>query len=102
MLNGDGPYTLFAPSNDAFARIPPHQVDALMADPEALKQIVSAHIVPGHLSTTDLLQGRSGANLAGQKVPVGIEGNLKVGEAKVTQTINAKNGIVHVIDRVML
>lgn len=102
VLNGEGPYTLFAPSNDAFAMVPQEQLDALMSDPEALRQIVSSHIVPGHLSVTDLISGRSANNLAGEPIGVSVQGNLKVGEGKVTQSIVARNGIVHVIDRVML
>jgi uncharacterized surface protein with fasciclin (FAS1) repeats len=102
LLEGDEPYTVFAPSNDAFASVPQEQLEALMADPQTLQQVVAAHIVPGRLSTTDLMQGRPAASLAGQPLPVGIQGNIKVGEAKVTQSIVAKNGIVHVIDRVMM
>jgi uncharacterized surface protein with fasciclin (FAS1) repeats len=49
-----------------------------------------------------MMQGLTATNLAGERVPVGVEGNLKVGEATVSQSIVAKNGIVHVIDRVML
>jgi uncharacterized surface protein with fasciclin (FAS1) repeats len=102
LLAGEGPYTIFAPSNDAFAQVPQEQLNALLSDPEGLRKLVSAHIVPGRLSATDLIQGRSAPSLAGQTVPIQVEGNLKVGDANVTQTIVAKNGIVHVIDRVML
>jgi uncharacterized surface protein with fasciclin (FAS1) repeats len=102
LLEGDEPYTVFAPSNDAFASTPQEQLEALMADPQTLQQVVAAHIVPGRLSATDLMQGRTAASLAGQPLPVGIQGNIKVGDAKVTQSIAAKNGIVHVIDRVMM
>ncbi len=102
MLEGEGPYTVFAPSNDAFARIPEAQLKALMADPVALQSLISAHIAPGRLSATEMMQGLTATNLAGQRVPVGVQGNLKVGDATVSQSIVAKNGIVHVIDRVML
>jgi uncharacterized surface protein with fasciclin (FAS1) repeats len=102
MLEGEGPYTVFAPSNEAFARVPKEQLEALMADPAALQSLISAHIAPGRLSATEMMQGLTATNLAGQTVPVGVEGNLKVGDATVSQSIVAKNGIVHVIDRVML
>jgi uncharacterized surface protein with fasciclin (FAS1) repeats len=102
MLEGEGPYTVFAPSNEAFARVPKEQLAAIMADPAALQALISAHIAPGRLSATAMMQGFTATNLAGQRVPVGVQGNLKVGDAAVSQSIVAKNGIVHVIDRVML
>ncbi|MBK1646631.1 fasciclin [Thiocapsa imhoffii] len=102
MLEGEGPFTVFAPSNEAFARLPKEQLAALMADPEALRALIEAHVVPGRLSTTQMMQGLTAANLAGQTVPVGVAGNLKVGDATISQSINARNGIVHVIDRVIL
>lgn len=102
ILEGDGPYTVFAPSNEAFARLPKEQLESLMSDPAALQNLVSAHVVPGRLSTTEMMQGRTAANLAGQPMPVGVAGTLKVGDANISHTITAKNGIVHVIDRVIL
>ncbi len=102
ILDGESPYTVFAPSNEAFSRLPQEQLDAMMADPEALRALVSAHVVPGRLSTTQMMQGVSAPNLAGQPVVVGVAGNLKVGDATISHSITASNGIVHVIDRVML
>ncbi|EGV20066.1 fasciclin domain-containing protein [Thiocapsa marina] len=102
ILEGEGPYTVFAPSNEAFARVPEEQLAALLADPVALQSLISAHIAPGRLSATEMMQGLTATNLAGETVPVGVQGNLKVGDATVSQSIVAKNGIVHVIDRVML
>lgn len=102
MLEGEGPYTIFAPSNEAFARVPKEQLEALLADPVALQSLIAAHIAPGRLSATQMMQGLTATNLAGEQVAVGIQGNLKVGDATVSQSIVARNGIVHVIDRVML
>ncbi|NCC28015.1 MAG: fasciclin domain-containing protein [Gammaproteobacteria bacterium] len=102
MLEGEGPYTIFAPSNEAFARVPKDQLEALLADPVALQSLIAAHIAPGRLSATQMMQGLTATNLAGEQVAVGIQGNLKVGDATVSQSIVARNGIVHVIDRVML
>jgi uncharacterized surface protein with fasciclin (FAS1) repeats len=102
MLEGEGEYTIFAPSNEAFERVPKEQLAAIMADPAALQALISAHIAPGRLSATEMMQGFTATNLAGQRIPVGVQGNLKVGDAAVSQSIVAKNGIVHVIDRVML
>jgi uncharacterized surface protein with fasciclin (FAS1) repeats len=102
VLEGDGQYTVFAPSNEAFARLPQDQLQALMSDPQALQDLVSAHIVPGRMTVTELMQGKTPVNLAGQPLPVGVQGNLRVGDGTVSQSIVARNGIVHVIDRVIL
>jgi uncharacterized surface protein with fasciclin (FAS1) repeats len=102
ILRGDGPYTIFAPSNEAFARLPGEQLDELMSDPDALRTLVSKHVVPGRLSTTEMMQGFTAPNLAGEPMPVEVKGNLKVGDATISHTITANNGLMHVIDRVML
>jgi uncharacterized surface protein with fasciclin (FAS1) repeats len=102
ILRGDTAYTVFAPSNEAFARVPKEQLDALMSDRDALKDLVAAHVVPGRLSVTEMMQGRIAEDLAGNPVAVGVEGNLKVGDATISHSITASNGIVHVIDRVIL
>jgi uncharacterized surface protein with fasciclin (FAS1) repeats len=102
ILRGDTAYTVFAPSNEAFARVPKEQLDALMSDRDALKDLVAAHVVPGRLSVTEMMQGRIAEDLAGNPVAVGVEGNVKVGDATISHSITASNGIVHVIDRVIL
>lgn len=102
MLERDPPFTLFAPSNEAFASLPPDDVEALMADPQALQRVVSAHIVPGRLGASDLMQGRVPTTLAGQPFSVAVEGNLRVDGARVGHSIPTRNGVVHVIDRVLL
>jgi uncharacterized surface protein with fasciclin (FAS1) repeats len=102
ILQGDTAYTVFAPSNEAFARVPKEQLDALMADPEALKALIAAHVVPGRLSVTEMMQGRTAADLSGNPMAVGVEGNLKVNDATISHSITASNGILHVIDRVIL
>jgi uncharacterized surface protein with fasciclin (FAS1) repeats len=102
MLERDGPFTVFAPSNEAFASLPPEQVEALMADPQALQRVVAGHIVPGRLGASDLMQGRVPPTLAGQPLSVAVEGNLRVEGARVVHSIPTRNGVVHVIDRMLL
>lgn len=102
MLSGQTPITVLAPSSEAFAKLSPEQKEALMRDKEASSKFVAAHIVPGILSTTELMQKRSVSTLSGQSLPVSTPGLLKIGDAKVAKTIAAENGIVHVIDSVLL
>ena len=102
MLESDGPFTVFAPSNEAFASLAPEQVEALMADPQALQRVVAGHIVPGRLGASDLMGGRVPPTLAGESLTVGAEGSLRVEGARVVHSIPTRNGVVHVIDRVLL
>jgi len=100
-LNGDGPFTVFAPTNDAFAALPSGTVDNLLK-PENRDQLISIltyHVVPGRIEVSDLLAASSAETVNGQSVPVG----LRVGNANVIATdIEASNGIIHVIDTVLL
>ena len=100
-LNGDGPFTVFAPTNDAFAALPAGTVAELLK-PENRNQLVSIltyHVVPGRIAAADLLSTTAAETVNGQRVPVG----LRIGEANVVYTdIEASNGIIHVIDRVLL
>lgn len=102
MLEGEAPYTVFVPSNEAFAALPREQREALMADPEALQKVVAGHIVPGRLSVTALQQYSPAATLAGHPLRVESQGELRIGEARIVGSIPTQNGIVHVIDRVLL
>ncbi|NEV65109.1 fasciclin domain-containing protein [Thiorhodococcus minor] len=102
MLSGQTPITVLAPSSEAFAKLAPEQKAALMRDKEASSQFVASHIVPGVVSTTELMQKQSISTLSGQSLPVSMPGQLQIGDAKVAKTIAAENGIVHVIDSVLL
>jgi uncharacterized surface protein with fasciclin (FAS1) repeats len=102
MLEGEAPYTVFVPSNAAFAALPREQQEALMADPAALQKVIAGHIVPGRLSITALQRTASAATLAGQPLTVDTQGDLRIDEARIVGSIPTQNGIVHVIDRVLL
>lgn len=100
-LNGDGPFTVFAPTNDAFAALPAGTVESLL-EPENRDQLVAIltyHVVPGRIEASDLLGATQAETVNGQAVPVG----LRVGNANVIATdIEASNGIIHVIDAVLI
>ena len=107
LLTGNGAYTLFVPSDEAFAKLTEEQRAALRDDPQALAALVSKHVVPGRYSATDLMQMRETRTIDGASIAVGPtasrDGHIGFGGSSLTQSnIHASNGIVHVIDRVNL
>jgi uncharacterized surface protein with fasciclin (FAS1) repeats len=102
-LSGDGPFTVFAPTAEAFARIPAADLQALLADRQALTFLLTYHVVPGKLHTEDVVNLSSAETVNGQAVPVTVkDGKVMIDAATVTTTdIEATNGMIHVIDRVI-
>jgi uncharacterized surface protein with fasciclin (FAS1) repeats len=103
-LSGDGPFTVFAPTDDAFAALPAGVLDALLADPTgALAQVLLYHVVSGEALSSSLTNGQTITTLQGQDVTVSITGgNVFVNGAQVIMAdIMADNGVVHVIDAVL-
>ncbi len=104
-LQGEGPFTVFAPTDDAFAALPEGTVDALLQDPTgALAQILLYHVVNAKALSTDLSDGQVITTLNGDSVTVSIaDGKVFIDEAEViVADLEADNGVVHVIDAVML
>ncbi|BAU47378.1 beta-Ig-H3/fasciclin [Sulfurifustis variabilis] len=102
-LRGEGPFTVFAPTDAAFAKIPPEQLDALLKDKEALTKVLTYHVVPGRVMASDVAKLNSAKTVQGQSVTIDTREGVKVDEAKVVQTdIVASNGVIHVIDSVIL
>ena len=103
-LKGDGPFTVFAPTDDAFAKLPEGTLDALLQDKEKLAAILTYHVVPGELASTDVAQRSTAATVNGKDLKItASEGKVMVGNATVTQAdIPATNGVIHVIDTVLL
>ncbi len=104
-LSGDGPFTVFAPTDDAFAALPAGLVDQLLADPTGdLAQILLYHVLGAQVLSTDLTDGQAAATLQGDDVTVTINAEgVFINDAKVTVAdILADNGVVHVIDAVLL
>jgi uncharacterized surface protein with fasciclin (FAS1) repeats len=100
---GKGPFTVFAPTDDAFAKIDPATLQSLLANPEALKQILLYHVVPGEYPAARVLTSTSLATVNGQSLTISASGGVKVNDANVTATdITARNGVIHVIDTVLL
>ena len=104
VLQGEGPYTVFAPTDEAFARIPEADLQALLADKEALTRVLLYHVVPGRVLAADVVELNSAETAAGLDVSITTaDGTVKVDDATVVATdIQASNGVIHVIDRVIL
>lgn len=103
-LESAGPFTVFAPTDGAFHNLPEGTVDALLADPEALAQILLYHVVPGVLKMSDLrevthLETAQGAHLQVENTPNGLTVN---GKTLLTADVAASNGVVHVITAVLV
>ena len=105
-LSGDGPFTVFAPTDEAFARLDAKTVNALLEEPGrgTLKRILTHHVVPGRLEARDLVEMDSVVTLAGTTLDLSpFNGRLLVDKSVVeTADINASNGVVHLIDRVLM
>ncbi len=103
-LRGEGPFTVFAPTDDAFAAIPAETLEALLADPEALSQILLYHVLPGKVMAESVVDGLSVDTLQGAPVALSVmDGVAKINDATIVATdIETSNGVIHVIDAVIL
>jgi len=103
-LSGPGPFTVFAPTNEAFAKIPKAQLDAILADQDLLTSILTYHVVPGEILAGDLKKSQKVETVEGSKVKiVKKKSGAKIGNAAITATdIQGSNGVIHVIDTVLL
>lgn len=102
-LKGKGPYTVFAPTDEAFAKIPKEKLDALLKDKTALAKVLTYHVVPGKVMAADVKPG-SVKTAEGSSLKVSMAGDkVKVDNATVIKTdVAADNGVIHVIDSVIM
>ncbi len=104
-LQGDGPFTVFAPSNDAFAALPDGTLESLMLpeNKDELVKILSYHVISGQMLAGDMTDGKS-ATVQGEEVDVVVaDAGISINEATVTTAdVQASNGVVHIIDRVIM
>jgi uncharacterized surface protein with fasciclin (FAS1) repeats len=106
-LTGKGPFTVFAPTDEAFAKLPAGTVESLLKpeNKEKLKSILLYHVVPGNVTAKQVmkLNGRTVKTLGGGSIKVGTMHGVTVDDARVTKTdIQASNGVIHVIDTVLM
>jgi uncharacterized surface protein with fasciclin (FAS1) repeats len=101
-LKGPGPFTVFAPTDAAFAKIPKADLDALLKDKTKLTAILTYHVVPGKVMAKDVKAGKV-KTVQGSELTVTTTGGVMVDNAKVTATdVAADNGVIHVIDTVVI
>ncbi|MBT8468871.1 MAG: fasciclin domain-containing protein, partial [Deltaproteobacteria bacterium] len=102
-LAADGPFTLFAPTDEAFAKIPKEDIDALLADPDALRDLLLYHVVADDLTAADVLAATSLTTVQGAEITVQAEAATLNGTVNLIETdIIAENGVIHLIDSVLM
>jgi uncharacterized surface protein with fasciclin (FAS1) repeats len=103
-LKGDGPFTVFAPTDEAFAKVPKEKLEALLKDKKALTGVLTYHVVPGKVTAADVVKLSSAKTVQGQEIKIAVkDGKVTVNGANVVKTdILCKNGVIHVIDAVIL
>lgn len=101
-LKGPGPFTVFAPTDAAFAKVPKATLDALLADKAALTKVLTYHVVPGKVMAANVKAGKV-KTVQGQELTITTTGGVMVDNAKVVATdVTASNGVIHAIDTVLM
>lgn len=103
-LKTKGPFTVFAPTDEAFAKLPKGTLEELLKDKEALKKILLYHVVSGNVMSTDVVKLTEVKTVEGFKVKITVkDGSVMINDAKIIKAdIKASNGVIHVIDTVIL
>lgn len=103
-LQGKGPFTVFAPTDDAFAKLPKGTVEGLLKDKEALKKVLLYHVVSGQVMSNDVVKLSDATTVEGSKVKIKVkDGSVMINDAKVTKAdVKTSNGVIHIIDTVIL
>jgi uncharacterized surface protein with fasciclin (FAS1) repeats len=104
-LKSEGPFTVFAPTDDAFAKIPPQTLSELLQpeNKEKLTAILTYHVMPGRVTAHEVANLNSATTLQGQTVKISKQDGVKINDAKViAPDVEATNGVIHVIDSVLM
>jgi len=103
-LKGNGPFTVFAPTDDAFAKLPKGTVEALLKDKKKLTAILTYHVIAGKVTAADAAKITTAKTVNGQSIKISAkDGVVMINDAKVTQAdVETTNGVIHVIDKVIL
>ena len=102
-LKGDGPFTVFAPTDAAFAKLPAGTVEALLDDKAALTKVLTYHVVAGKVMAKDVMGLSSAKTVQGSELAIDTSNGVKINDAKVVKAdVEASNGVIHVIDTVLL
>lgn len=102
-LSGEGPFTVFAPTDAAFAKVPAETLASLKADKEKLTKVLKYHVVSGKVDAAKVVKLEKATTVEGSDVKIDASSGVKVNDAKVTQPdVMANNGVIHVIDTVLM
>jgi uncharacterized surface protein with fasciclin (FAS1) repeats len=102
-LKGAGPFTVFAPTDDAFAKLPEGTVDALLKDIPKLTKILTYHVVSGKVMAADVVNLTSAKTVEGSEVKIDAASGVKINDSTVTTPdVAADNGVIHIIDSVLM
>ena len=102
-LANEGPFTVFAPTDDAFAALPAGTIDALLQNLPALTDVLLYHVVAGEVLAADVANLTSATTLEGSAISIDASNGVMINDAKVVQAdVRASNGVIHVIDKVLL
>ena len=103
-LKGKGPFTVFAPTDDAFKKLPAGTLEKLLADKAQLTKVLTYHVVAGKVMAADVVKLTEAKTVEGSPVKIAVkDGKVKVNDSNVVKTdIGASNGVIHVIDTVLL
>ena len=103
-LQKEGPFTVFAPTDEAFSKLPEGTLENLLKDTEALKKVLLYHVVSGKVMASDVVNLQSATTLEGNDVKIKtVDGNVMINNAKVIKAdVGASNGVIHVIDTVLI
>ena len=103
VLSGEGPFTVFAPTDEAFAKLPEGTIEALLADKEKLTAVLTYHVVPGKVMAKDVTKLTSAKTVQGKELTFNTKYGVKVDNATVIKAdVKASNGVIHVIDTVLI
>lgn len=102
-LSSGGPFTVFAPTDEAFAQLPAGTIESLLEDTPKLVGVLTYHVVQGRVTASDAVAVPTAATVHGDDLTISVNGGIEVAGARVVSTdIEASNGLIHVIDRVLL
>lgn len=102
-LSGKGPFTVFAPTDDAFKKLPSGTVENLLENKDELAKVLTYHVVSGKVMSKDVVKLTEAVTVEGSKISFDTKNGVKVNSAKVIQAdIETSNGVIHVIDEVLL
>lgn len=103
-LSGPGPFTVLAPTDEAFAKLPAGTVDNLLANPDQLRTVLTYHVIAGSVPASEVVKLTSATTVQGENIAINVQGgNVMVNNANVVATdVMASNGVIHVIDTVLL